>query len=45
MTKLKKKIKGSQKMKLNSTTTHEMYNTPHEKCSHFEATNQETKVM
>jgi hypothetical protein len=43
--KIQSKIKGSQKMKHNATTSHKMENTPHKKLSHIEVTNQETKVM
>jgi len=43
--KIQSKNKGSQKMKHNATTSHKMENMPHEKCSHFEASNQETKAM
>jgi len=42
---IQNKNKGSQKMKHDATTSHKMETTPHEKWSHTEATNQETKVM
>jgi hypothetical protein len=43
--KIQSKKKGSQKMKHNATTCHKTETSPHEKWSHTEATNQETKVM
>jgi hypothetical protein len=43
--KIQSKNKGSQKMKHNATTSDKMRNTPHERWSHTEATNRETKVM
>ena len=41
--KIQSKNKGSQKMKHNATTSHKMENTPCERWSHTEATNQEQK--
>jgi len=43
--KIQIKNKGSQKMKHNATTSHKMENTPYERWSHTEATDQETKAM
>jgi hypothetical protein len=42
--KIQSKNKSSQKMKHNATTSHKIENTSHEKLSHTEAINQETKL-